>query len=100
MLKRRFGDRLQASSEGFSQSGGEGHWLPPPPAPEFQTLLYPDPHGRLVLGEICGQGPYQGLMIHSAWSPDHPAPVWHVRIEPPEGAETRALYELLLSGGQ
>jgi len=39
-------------------------------------------------------------LIHTEWSPNHPAPVWQVRIDPPEGTETRALYTLLLSGAQ
>jgi len=98
LLERHFGQDVVASDADFRATGCDGHWELPAPAPEFEVRLFGDPEGRLTLGTIRGRGPYQGLVVSSEWSPEHPAAVWQARVEEPAGESARALHDHLLSG--
>ncbi|WP_017940361.1 MULTISPECIES: hypothetical protein [unclassified Thioalkalivibrio] len=96
LLRRHFGDDAEPSDGAFRETGRDGYWRLPPPAPEFEVHLYGDPEGRLTLGTIRGHGPYAGLVVFSEWSPDHPAAVWQLRVEEPAGESAQALHDHLL----
>lgn len=98
LLQRHFGADAVASDASFRKTGCQGHWTLPPPAPEFEVRVYGNDEGRLTLGTIQGQGPYQGLVVLSEWTPDHPAAVWQVRLEEPVGDSAQALHDFLLNG--
>lgn len=97
LLQRHFGDAAKPSSEAFRETGRDGYWELPAPAPEFEVRLHGDHEARLTLGTIHGRGPYQGLVVFSEWSPDHPAAVWQARVEEPAGESARALHDVLLN---
>lgn len=96
LLRRHFGDAAQPSNEAFRETGCDGYWELPAPAPEFEVRLHGNAEGRLMLGTISGLGPYAGLVVFSEWSPDHPAAVWQLRVEEPAGESAQALHDHLL----